>query len=158
MKLLAIVLSLLGLALLCTAVALAQWAYMRGGPAALLWSLFLDLPPSSKVLAIPLLIYAPIVLILGCAQLRKGGESGPSSTLLTLSVVPVGAGLMVAALQGLNVYIAVERTHTTNLRVIAPSVAEAVLLIALGLLAGAAAAIPNALLSARAVRLGAAQT
>ena len=136
MKVLPIVLGLAGIALLGSAIGLGIWAGMPANPLTTLGILTGQAGSISKLVYLILAAQAVWIAVLA---VRRG--SGDDPTVLTiLTFVPPGLGLAAALLAGLSIRIAMTQTHTTELIVIAPGVAEAMTILAVGLLVGAAAA------------------
>ena len=140
MKVLPIVLGLAGIALLGSAIGLAIWAGMPANPLTTLGILTWQTGAISKFVYLILAAQAAWIAVLA---VRRG--SGDDPTVVTiLTFVPPGLGLAAALLAGLSIRIAMAQTHATELIVIAPSLAEAMTILAIGLLVGAAAAALNA--------------
>jgi hypothetical protein len=140
MKVLPIGLGLAGIALLGFAIGLGIWAGMPPNPLTTLLILV------GQAMVLPKLVYLLLfgqviwIAVLGLGVLK--GRSEPDTTALTiLSFAPPGLGLAATLLSCLYVHVAMENTHTTELRVVAPSLAEALAPFAIGLLVGAAAAM-----------------
>jgi hypothetical protein len=74
-------------------------------------------------------------------------SEAPPDVLFAIAVAAPALGLLVAAYEGLNIYRAASRLHVTNVAVIAPTVAEALLVASVGLLVGATAAALSAVLT-----------
>lgn len=147
MKVMAIVLGVAGAALLVFAIGLGAWAGMPANPLTILGILLGQASSVSKLVLILLAIQAIVILIIGVPRLTKPKGDGDRSVLALFSFVPPGLGLAASLLAGLSVMIAMQQTHTTSLMVIAPSLAEALTPLALGLLIGALAATLQALTS-----------
>jgi len=95
---------------------------------------------TSKLFDLLLAMMLAVVFVVGLVRLagRRGAEE--SGVLRLLSWVGPLFGLLAGAREGSIIWVAVQMTHTTSFRVVAPSVAEALLMPMLGLLAGALAA------------------
>jgi hypothetical protein len=140
MKVAAIVLGASGAGLLVFAVALGIWAGMPANPLTTLGILLGQASSVTKLVLLLLAIQAIVILIVAVPRLIKPERDGDRSLLTAFSFVPPGLGLAASLLAGLSVLIAMQQANTTNLTVIAPSLAEAMTPLALGLLVGALAA------------------
>lgn len=140
MKIVAIVLGLAGAGLLVFAIVLGIWAGMPANPLTTLGILTVQTSSVSKLALMLLAMQAIVILITAVPRLIKRQSEGDGSLLTVFSLVAPGLGLAASLLAGLSVLIAMQQTHTTNLMVIAPSLAEATTPLALGLLVGALAA------------------
>ncbi|MBO9559051.1 MAG: hypothetical protein J7515_10750 [Caulobacter sp.] len=132
-------LGLAGGALLVGAVGLGIWAGMPANPLTTLGLLVLSAGALTKLIYLVLIGLAIWIAALGVACLTKGRADDPS-LLSTLSLLPPGLGLAATLFSALSIARAMQATHTTELIVIAPSLAEALAPLAVGLLLGALAA------------------
>ena len=153
MRVLPIGLGLAGIALLSSAIGLAIWAGMPSNPLTTLGILTGQAGPISKLVFVLLIAQAIGIAVLAVRAATGRGSSDPTA-LTILSFVPPGLGLAATLFGGLAIRVAVERTHTTELVVVAPSLAEVMTPLAFGLLVGTAAAA----LRARQVQAGQAPT
>lgn len=139
MRVFALMLGLVGAAMLAGVFVLAAKAEFTGDPLYILFQLFLDADPIAKLVLLvlaPSLIFITVVGLFGLIR-----QPGPPSDLLTgLSYACPVAGLAAGAYAAFNAYTAAMRVHVTDFRVVAPSLAEATLVAAAGLLVGALAA------------------
>jgi len=140
MKVAAIVLGVSGAALLVFAIALGAWAGMPANPLTMMGILLGQASPVTKLVLILLAVQAVVILIVGVSRLIKTTRDADPTLLTVFSLLPPALGLATSLLAGLSVVIAVQQTHTTSLMVVAPSLAEAMTPLALGLLVGALAA------------------
>lgn len=113
---------------------LAQEAAMPSGLQAI-WILLQDMSPTLKVALLLIAIVGVAALAVGAPQLKKAEADG--SLLWSLAIGAPALGLLAATRQGLIIRQAMTITHTTNLKVIAPSLAEAALVAGAGLMVGA---------------------
>jgi hypothetical protein len=144
MKIAPVVLALLGAFLLVLAIALGIWAGMPANPLATLKILVLSSGPFAKLAYLVLTFLGIWIAILVVAWFAKGRRSSDPSALALLSLAPPGAGLAATLMTALSIGRVMQQTHTTELMVIAPSLAEALAPLAIGLLLGAAAAVLKA--------------
>ena len=128
-----------GVLLLGLAIGLGIWAGMPANPLTAL-GLIVGYSGAFSKLFYPFLAGLAIwVLVL--VALRLAGRPLKDQSLPTiLSLVPPAIGLAVLLLTGLTILRVSAQTHTTDLVVIAPSLAEAITPFAFGLLIGAVAA------------------
>jgi hypothetical protein len=134
MKVLPWVLGVAGIALLASAIGLGIWAGMPANPLATLWILI------SQGSALSKLVYLLMVGLAIWLGLASRSASVATSIFTVLVFLPLGLGLAATLLAGLSVRMAMVETHTTDLMVIAPSLADALTPLAVGLLLAAAAA------------------
>lgn len=128
-----------GVLLLSLAIGLGIWAGMPANPLTAL-GLIVGYSGALSKLCYPLLAGLAIWALVLVA-LRLAGRTLKDQSLLTiLSLVPPAIGLSVSFLTGLTILRVAAQTHTTDLVVIAPSLAEAITPLAFGLLIGAVAA------------------
>lgn len=151
MKATAIILGLGGILLVLSAIALGAWAGMPANPLAVLGILLSQAGPLAKLVLLWLAVLAVVIAIMGAARRARGGRSGNRSRLTVLSVMAPGLGLASTVLSCLTIRGLMERTGVSDLRIIAPSLAEAIMPLGLGLLVGAAAALEG-LAAARSAR------
>ncbi|PTS88166.1 MULTISPECIES: hypothetical protein [unclassified Caulobacter] len=141
MKVAAVAFSVLGTGLLGFAYGLAVWAGMPANPLATLGML---LGYSGALIKLALMVLGlQLIAILAVAvpRLLKPSVDPDRSLLTVFSFLPPGVGLAASLLDGLTILNVMQRTNTTSLMVIAPSLAEAIMPLALGLLIGALAAV-----------------
>ena len=142
--------SFLGALMIGAVFYLTQVAAMPGGLRAL-GILLLDMSPTLKIAMFLIVGLGVTTLTLGPPQIRKGAD-GDGSQLRWLAIGATALGLLAAARQGLIIRQAMAETHTTNLQVIAPSLAEAALVAAAGLMVGALAATLSAAIAMQRAR------
>lgn len=150
MRNLAILLCGLALCVMGSAVGLAKWAGYPGGALEVIGGLTRDALPFAALAVWMLVLAAPVILALGGWALLTRGRRGAWPPLLAFSLLPPVVGLLAATYSGLITLIVMARTHTTSLQVLAPSIAELLLALGVGLAVGALAAVPNAIVTARA--------
>jgi hypothetical protein len=92
-----------------------------------------------------LLLAGLVVLVMGALQLVKGRRADASPFLTIMTFLAPLAGLAPAAYGLMVTKIVIDQTHTTNFRVYAPSIVEALMPLALGLSIGAVAGLSNIL-------------
>ena len=95
---------------------------------------------TSRVFDLALTGLLGVVLMVGLVRLAGRQGAAPSPVLDLMSWVAPMLGLLAGAREGSIIWVTVAMTHVTLFKVIAPSIAEALVMPALGLLAGAAAA------------------
>ena len=84
-----------------------------------------------------------VVILLTTSRLpwrRHERPEAPPDILIAIAVAAPSVGLLVGAYVGFNIQQPATRLHVTNVMVIAPTVAEALLVASVGLLVGATAA------------------
>jgi len=149
MRWIAMAWGLIGASLLAAAFYLAHEAEMPAGAQAL-GILFLDMGPLEK-LSLMLIVVAGIAVLFAGASAVNRKPPPSRDSFLSLGALGLPAlGLLAAARRGLVIHQAVLATHTTNFKIIAPSLAEAVLVAAVGVMAGAIAAALAAAVELRA--------
>lgn len=149
MRGLALIMGVGGLALVVAAVGLAIWAYVPGDPLSIIGTLLADADPIAKVALFLVVGCLAAITVVGGSTLFRSSR-GSSDGLMVLGWIAPGVGVLAAIYGGLNIRTAVVRTNTTNLMVIAPSVAEVILIAGISLLVGGLALGINAILAARA--------
>lgn len=139
MRVFALLLGLVGAAMLAGVFVLTAKAELTGDPLYILSQLFLDADTLAKLVLLALIPSLIFVMIVGVSGLvRRSGS--PSDGLAVFSFACPLAGLAAGAYAASNTYTAAMRVHVTDFRVVAPSLAEATLVAAAGLLVGALAA------------------
>jgi hypothetical protein len=128
-----------GAVFLVGAIGLGIWAGMPANPLATLGILVLSAGPLTKLVYLLLTGLGICIAVLGVMSLAKGRTSDPS-LLSLLSLLPPGAGLFATLLTTLSIVRAMQATHTRDLFVIAPGLAEALAPLGVGFLLGAVAA------------------
>jgi hypothetical protein len=141
-----VVLGSSGALLLVGAIGLGIWAGMPANPLATFGLLVLSAAPLTKLIYLLLTGLGIWIAVLGVASLAKGRSDAPSA-LSILSLAPPGLGLAATLLTALSIVRAMQATNTSDLFVIAPSVAEALAPLGVGLLLGAVAAALKARLA-----------
>jgi hypothetical protein len=95
-----------------------------------------------KMFCALLLVVGIVVLVAGVVQLSKG--RAPASPFLWMMCVLVPLASLPPVAYGLLVMkVAIDRSHTTNLAVVAPGLVELLMTLALGLTIGAFAGLSN---------------
>ena len=150
MRKLSLVLGVGGVGLLIAGVWLAKWAQVPGDPLSVMGMLLLDADPLGKLALLGVLGCLGIVVVSGGSALART-QGRPSDALMVLGWVACGLGVLQGVYGGLNVSSAMVRTNTTSLLIIAPSVAEVMLIAGIGLIVGALGLGINAILQARTV-------
>jgi hypothetical protein len=143
MRALAIVRIVVAAAVIAGAVAIAQWGGLRGDPHQVLKALFDDsggLPRRALVL---LAVAAPIVIVLTLARLARRNRSAPAQILSLFNALAPLVGIAAALFDVIVLLRATPAGHTAPLIAMAPGLAEAALILGLGLLVGAVAALPK---------------
>jgi uncharacterized membrane protein YidH (DUF202 family) len=115
-------------------------------------ALFLQATAVVKMVETILILGLIATLVAGVVLMATGKKAGDTLILTLLGWLGVALGLLAFAFAALNIWIAVERTHTTNPQVVAPSVAEALLPVCLGLLMATIASFVGGVMKARAKR------
>jgi hypothetical protein len=147
----ALILAVGGLGLVIAAVALARWAQVPGDPFAVIGMLLLDADPIAKLALLVILGSLAFVVVSGGSALVRP-QGGPSDGLVILGWIAAGLGVLTGLYGGMNIRAAMVRTNTTNLMVIAPSVAEVMLIAGIGLFVGALGLGIQSTLAARVAR------
>jgi hypothetical protein len=102
--------------------------YAGGAP---LVGLFVAMPMLTKLTTMVIVLAGALLVVLGLIQ-RLSGDTGLGD-FLRIAVYLIAALAVVATLPHfLNIWRAVEITHTTNPRVVAPSVCEGLIPLSLG--------------------------
>ena len=138
MKIAPVVLGLGGALLLVGATGLGIWAGMPANPLTTFGILVLSAGPMVKLAYLLLTGLAIWLAVLGVTSLAKGRAENPSA-LSILSLAPPGVGLLATLYTVLVILRVMQDTHTSDLIVIAPSLAEALAPLGVGLLLGAVA-------------------
>jgi hypothetical protein len=131
-------LSFLGAVMVAAVFYLAQQAAMPSGLQTV-GVLLENMGPILKLVLFLILAAGVATLVIGPSQISKR-ENGDGSWLKVMAIGAPALGLLAALRQGLIIRQAMVATGTTNLKVIAPSLAEAALVAAAGLMVGALAA------------------
>jgi len=130
-------------AIIAGAVAIAQWGGLRGDPHQVLKTLFDNASGIPRRALVLLAIAAPIVLVLTVARLVRGNRTAPAQILSLFNALPPLIGIAAAIFDSVALLLATPRGHTSPLIAMAPGLAEAALILGLGLLVGAIAALPK---------------
>ena len=139
----AIVRIVVAAAIIAGAVAIAQWGGLRGDPHQVLKTLFDNASGIPRRALVLLAIAAPIVLVLTVARLVRGNRTAPAQILSLFNALPPLIGIAAAIFDSVALLLATPRGHTSPLIAMAPGLAEAALILGLGLLVGAIAALPK---------------
>jgi hypothetical protein len=126
-------------ALAGVAIGLLIWTDRYAGVPLGLW-IYVFASLTSQIFDILLALMLAVALAIGLVRLAGGRGGQPSPVLNFLSWGGPLFGLLAGAREGSIIWVAIQMTHTTSFRVVAPTVAEALLMPVLGLLAGAVAA------------------
>lgn len=111
---------------------------------------FLDADPIVRTVMIGLLVAAAAAVAVAVRKLRAGETlTGGSAFLRALRLAGPLLGLAGAAYVGLMFFIALSNFPTPTMRVLAPGVAEIVMVVLLGLLTGVVATVANWAVEAR---------
>jgi hypothetical protein len=156
MKVWGLVQLVLGVAALAGALGLGAYALLPGNPIQVLGAMLDDIGPFGALAKLVGLVVVAIVVVR--TPLGLLGKPKRSRSLFVCSIVAPAAGLLSAAYAALNAYLAIIRLHVTDMRVPAPSFGEALAILGLTLLIGAAAAGAEAWLAARLRRTSTAAT
>ncbi|MDQ0466264.1 hypothetical protein QO010_004057 [Caulobacter ginsengisoli] len=113
---------------------LVFWLSKVAGGGLSLLDLFLD---AFAVVKLTLILLVPVLIL---AVFLPNGRGQAGGVLKVLMWSALGLAALVTAERVLNIQNAVQRTHTTNLQVVAPSLAESLMPLVLGLLIAAIAA------------------
>ncbi len=133
----------LGIAVLVGATMFARWAGLSGGLPRIAGDLFINAGPVDKLGIMVLALTTVVATIMAAISIASGGRSEVSEALGPLSLIAPLFGAVVAAYGYWFIHVAADATHTTNLMIMAPSIAEDTLALGLGLLAGGVAALPR---------------
>jgi len=136
MKVAPVVLGLSGVTILVVAIGLGIWAGMPANPLATLAILVLQAGALAKLFYLLLTGLGIWIAVLGVSVLTKGRSGDPSLPGI-LALLSMGLGLLATLLAGISIGRAMQQTNTSDLMVIAPSLAEALTPLAIGLLLGA---------------------
>ena len=139
----AIVRIVVAVAIIAGAVALAQWGGLRGDPHHVLKTLFDNATGLPRRALVPLSIAAPIVIVLTIARFARRDSSTPAQLLSLFGALAPLVGILAAIFDVVVLLLATPRGHTAPLIAMAPTLAEAALILGLGLLVGAIAALPK---------------
>ena len=149
MRRLTIVLGVAGLILVMASYIITDIGEMGGSPLDRIGGMIIDFDPILKV-ATMLLAVATVVMVFGSLpQLARPSASPDTDMLMVLTYGSVGVGLVAAAYGVYNISRAVQNIGPVSFPVMAPSVAEAVLMAAIGLIVGAIGAGLRAIIEAR---------
>ncbi len=113
--------------------------------------MFIDAAPVVKVVLIGLLLTglaALVILVLGLARSSRG-MAGAARFLETAMVATPIAGLFGAAWGLITIFLGIANTNVANMAVAAPGIAEAILSVAVGLLALLLAVIAHRVIKPR---------
>ena len=138
MKLSALGLGLSSLGAFVATVWIARWAGMDE-----LSPLFFDAGLLTKLVDLTLAAALAGVVVIGLLRPDDDKQDGGSPILTLATWAAPALGALAMAYNALLVWEAASQAHVTHLQVVAPGLAEALLPLSLGLLAGAAAAFLN---------------
>ena len=112
---------------------------------------FWDAAPTMKLIMAALLVAAVVAVVMGVLKLRPGGAlAGGSAFLSALRLGGPVLGLLGASFVALSMFLGIANSpEPVPMRVLAPGLAEIILLVGLGLLAGAVAVAFNWAVEAR---------
>jgi hypothetical protein len=133
MKLRALLLAVLAAVVIGLMVWLAHYARIPMG-----LSVYANSSFTARIFDLALTAMLAVVLVLGLMSLAK--RAAPAAPFLAFMTWggPL-LGLLAGLREGSVIWFAVQMTHTTNFRVVAPSIVEALAMPAIGLVAGALA-------------------
>ena len=144
MRAFAVVRIVVAAAIIAGAVAIAQWGGLHGDPQTVLKALFDNASGLPRQALVLLAIAAPIVILLTIARLaRRRRRAAPAQVLSLFNAVAPLVGIAAALFDVIAVLRATPSGHTAPLIAMAPILAEAALILGLGLLVGAVAALPK---------------
>ena len=149
MRAVGVSLGVVGAVLVVVVLVIAAVGEVRGDPLTVLGYLFADSPPISKVVHLLLGAAIIVIAITGVFGLARR-DSGRSDALLVMGYVCPLVAAVAGAFAGFNILSAVSQIGDVSFPVIAPSVAQAVLITAAGLLVGAVSIGLNEILARRA--------
>jgi hypothetical protein len=136
MRILAIGFAVLAAAAFGGVLVLAQIASGGPEPGPTVWELYLDSNPLEKISETTLVLCAVGIVVIGLLRGSDGIRSA-AAILPYFAWAALAVGVL-AALQGaLQVWVAARAVHVTRFIVLAPSLAEATLALAIGLLCAA---------------------
>ena len=115
------------------------WAQRYSGVPMGLW-IFLASSLTSQLFDLLLALMLAAALVIGLV--RQAGRRGADASPILSGRSWIGPlfGVLAGAREGSIIWFTMQMTHVTHFRIVAPTVVEALLMPALGLLAGAAAA------------------
>jgi hypothetical protein len=137
-RLVATGLAVAGAVFLVAAEAMTRIGQMPGGLVGSFWGLIVEMDPLVRIGLILLVMSLLAVVLLGFVLRSEGRDALP---ILVWS--QPGLGLAAAAYGGWNISVAYERVGGVSLPIMAPGIAEAVLVAAIGCFGGALAAFVN---------------
>jgi hypothetical protein len=149
MKVIGWALVVLAMAAWVAVFAIARYAGMPGFP---LLTLYQNSLMVTKLFETPLIMALIVVVVVALVQVFANKAGGRLTFFTTMAWAAPALGLLATAYAFLNISIAMKRTNTTNLMVVAPSASEALLPLAIGLTIAAVSVLANGVLSARAKR------
>ncbi len=143
MRALAIVRIVVAAAIVVGAVAIAQWGGVRGDAHQVLRTLFDHASGLSRQVLIGLIIAAPIVLVLTLTRLVRRNPAAPAQILSLFNGLAPVVGVAAAALDLAGLLHGASLANPPSPVSMAPTLAEASLILGIGLLVGAVAALPK---------------
>ncbi len=121
------------------------------------WALFPNATYVVKLTDMLLVAMFVLVALVGLIELGTSKNARGSQFLTVMVLVAVGFGVLAAVYTASHVSLAIQNSHTTNMRVVAPGVAEGLLPLTLGFIIAAVASILNAMIKSNGRRSAAAQ-
>lgn len=106
-------------------------AYFEGMAGVSLIDIYFYATPIVKLVMTINFVAIIIAAIFALIQRSKGGTSG---LLTALAFIGPILGLLAGVYAGFNIYVAAEATNTTDLRILAPSITEVIMVVVSGLL------------------------
>jgi hypothetical protein len=144
MRAFAVVRIVVAAAIIAGAVAIAQWGGLHGDAHKVLKALFDNASGFPRQALVVLAVAAPIVAVLTIARLlRRRRRTAPAQVLSLFNALAPLVGIAAAIFDVVAALRATPAGHTAPLMAMAPALAEAALILGLGLLVGAVAALPR---------------
>ena len=143
MRAFAIVRLVVAAAIIAGAVALARIGGLHGDPHQVLKAVFDHASGLPRQAMVALIIAAPLAILLTLARFIRRKRHAPAQSLSLFNALAPLVGMVAAAADMIGVAGVVPAGHWPRLGAIAPALAEAALVLGLGLLVGAIAALPK---------------
>ena len=143
MRPLAIVRVFAAVALIATAVAIAQWGGLRGAPQQVLKTLFDQAQGLPRQALVGLCIATPITLLLTLSRLARRRRAAPAQVLSLFSALAPLVGVAAALFDLAMLFQGGSFSPSLHPASVGPGLAEAALIAGLGVLVGAIAALPK---------------
>ena len=146
---LTVVLAFVGLCLASVSYIIGDIGKMGGDPLTRFGVMFFDSDPILKVSLLLLGLAAVVMVFSSLPKLLRPSASPDTDMLMVLGYGSVGLGLVAATYGAYNIYRAVQSVGPVSFPVMAPSVAEAVFVAAVGCVVGAVGVGLRTLIQAR---------